>query len=81
MTVLLVVSLILVALAGTIVVCTDAPQRQAVSLAVYGILLAPAFLLLGAPDVALSQVAVGSAVVPLMVLLTLRVVRTRRQRR
>jgi uncharacterized MnhB-related membrane protein len=79
MNVLLVVSLILVAVAGTIVVVTDVLQRQAVSLAVYGVLLAPAFLLLGAPDVALSQIVVGSAVVPLMVLLTVRMVR--RQRR
>jgi energy-converting hydrogenase B subunit D len=80
MSVLLVVSLTLVAVAGTIVVGTDGPQRQAVSLAVYGVLLAPAFLLLGAPDVALSQIAVGSAVVPLMVLLAVRVVRKRQRR-
>ncbi|WP_067674924.1 DUF4040 domain-containing protein [Nocardia miyunensis] len=80
MSVLLAIALILVAVAGTIVVWTDAPGRQAVSLAVYGVLLAPAFLLLGAPDVALSQIAVGSAVVPLMVLLAVRVV-AKRQRR
>jgi uncharacterized MnhB-related membrane protein len=74
---LIVIALTLVAIAGTVVVCTARPQRQAVSLAVFGTLLAPAFLLLGSPDVALSQIAVGTAVVPLMVLLAVRVVQNR----
>lgn len=75
MSILIALVLLLVAVAATVVVFTDRPQRQAVSLAVYGTLLTPAFLLLGAPDVALSQIAVGTAVVPLMVLLTVRAVR------
>ncbi|QIS14413.1 Na(+)/H(+) antiporter subunit B [Nocardia arthritidis] len=75
MSVLIVLALLLVAVAGTVIVFTDRPQRQAVSLAVYGALLAPAFVLLGAPDVALSQIAVGTAIVPLMVLLTVRAIR------
>jgi uncharacterized MnhB-related membrane protein len=50
-----------------------------VTLGVYGTLLSPLFLLLGAPDVALSQIAVGTAVVPLMVLLAVRSVRRRRR--
>jgi multicomponent Na+:H+ antiporter subunit B len=62
----------LVAAGGTVVVCTSDPKRQAVTLAVYGVLLSVLFLALAAPDVALSQVAVGSAVVPLMVLLAVR---------
>ncbi|KZM74282.1 hydrogenase subunit MbhD domain-containing protein [Nocardia terpenica] len=80
MTPLLVAALVLVALSATLVVCIGDPRRQVVSLAVYGVLLAPLFLLLGAPDVALSQIAVGSAVVPLMVLLAVRVVRKRQRR-
>ncbi|WP_062987795.1 hydrogenase subunit MbhD domain-containing protein [Nocardia anaemiae] len=79
MSALIVITLGLVAVAGTVVVFTAQPQRQAVSLAVFGALLAPAFLVLGAPDVALSQVAVGTAVVPLMVLLAVRAVDRRRR--
>jgi uncharacterized MnhB-related membrane protein len=36
------------------------------------------FVLLSAPDVALSQVVVGTAIVPLMVLLTIRKIRGHR---
>jgi energy-converting hydrogenase B subunit D len=75
MTILLVVALTLVAAGGTTVVLTRDPRAQAVTLSVYGLLLALLFMLLQAPDVALSQVAVGSALVPLMVLLTVRTVR------
>jgi uncharacterized MnhB-related membrane protein len=76
MTALTLIMLGLVAIGGTAVVFTAAPARQAVVLSVYGVLLSVLFLVLSAPDVALSQVAVGSAVVPLMVLLTVRTVRT-----
>jgi uncharacterized MnhB-related membrane protein len=72
---LLLVAFVLVAAGATVVVCTREPSRQAVTLGVYGILLTLLFVLLQAPDVALSQVAVGSAVVPLMVLLAVRKVR------
>ncbi|GAA3440542.1 DUF4040 domain-containing protein [Kutzneria kofuensis] len=75
MTALLVVAFLLVAAGGTVVVLTREPARQAVTLSVYGVLLTLLFVLLQAPDVALSQVAVGSAVVPLMVLLAVRKVR------
>jgi uncharacterized MnhB-related membrane protein len=60
-------------LAGAVVVVfTDDPQRQAVTLSVYGVLMTVLFVLLSAPDVALSQVVVGTAIVPLMVMLTIR---------
>jgi energy-converting hydrogenase B subunit D len=72
---LLLVAFVLVAVGATVVVFTREPSRQAVTLGVYGILLTLLFVLLQAPDVALSQVAVGSAVVPLMVLLAVRKVR------
>jgi uncharacterized MnhB-related membrane protein len=72
------VALILVAGVGTAVVSTMDPGRQAVTLSVFGLALAVLFFVLQAPDVALAQLAVGSAVVPLMVLLALR--RARRGR-
>jgi energy-converting hydrogenase B subunit D len=69
---LIAVALLLVAAAGTAVVGTADPGRQAVSLSVYGVVLALLFFVLQAPDVALSQIAVGTALVPLMVMLTVR---------
>jgi energy-converting hydrogenase B subunit D len=75
-TVLLAAALTLVAVAATVVVFTDDPARQAVVLSVYGLLLAVLFVLVQAPDVALSQIGVGTAIVPLMVLLTVQ--KTRR---
>ncbi|KAA9150310.1 DUF4040 domain-containing protein [Amycolatopsis acidicola] len=70
--VVLLVALVLVAVAGFAVVRTQDPKRQAITLSVYGLCLTVLFLVLQAPDVALSELAVGSAVVPLMVLLTIR---------
>lgn len=72
MNVLLVVLLTLVAVGGTVVVTTWEPSRQAVVLSVFGLLLGLLFVVLQAPDVALSQIAVGTAVVPLMVVLAVR---------
>jgi energy-converting hydrogenase B subunit D len=62
-------ALLLVAVAGTVVVVTRDPARQAVVLSVFGLFLAVLFTTLQAPDVALSQLVVGAAVVPLMLLL------------
>lgn len=76
MTALVLVTLTLVGLAGTAVVLTGDPVRQAAVLSLYGVLLTVLFVVLQAPDVALSQLAVGSAVVPLMVLLASRTVRS-----
>jgi energy-converting hydrogenase B subunit D len=61
----------LIALAGTVVVLTREPARQAVSLSVFGLMLAVLFVTVQAPDVALSQLAIGTAVVPLMIMLTI----------
>jgi energy-converting hydrogenase B subunit D len=47
-----------------------------VTLSVYGLCLTVLFVVLQAPDVALSQLAVGTAVVPLMIMLTVQ--KTRR---
>jgi uncharacterized MnhB-related membrane protein len=74
MNVAIAVALGLVAWSGAAVVLTSAPERQAVTLSVHGLMLTVLFVLLQAPDVALAQVAVGAAVVPLMVMLALRAI-------
>ncbi|WP_030986543.1 DUF4040 domain-containing protein [Streptomyces sp. NRRL S-1813] len=71
----LLLGLVLVAVAGTATVLVRDPVRQSFLLSLLGLALAALFLLLQAPDVALSQLAVGSALTPLMVLLSVRKVR------
>ncbi|MFF3663355.1 Na(+)/H(+) antiporter subunit B [Streptomyces olivochromogenes] len=77
---LIVVALLLVAASATAAVATRDPSRQALVLAVLGTVLAVLFTVLQAPDVALSQLAVGSALTPLLLMLSVRKVR-RQQRR
>lgn len=72
MTVVIMVLSTVVLLGAAAVVFNRNPSRQAVTLSVYGVLLTLLFLTLQAPDVALSQLAVGTAVVPLMVMLAVR---------
>ena len=78
MTVLIGIALTLVLAGAVAVVFTDDPQRQAVTLSVFGVLMTVLFVLLAAPDVALSQVVVGTVIVPLMAMLTIRKIRGRR---
>jgi uncharacterized MnhB-related membrane protein len=78
---LVVVALLLVAAAGTVAVLQRDPARQALVLSVLGLCLAVLFTVLQAPDVALAQLAVGTAVTPLMILLTVRKVRRKGRRR
>ncbi len=59
---------LLVAAAGIGVVATRDPLAQAVVVSVYGILLSILFLVLQGPDVALSELVIGGAAYPLMVL-------------
>lgn len=75
MSALVVTALLLVAVAGGLVVATRDPARQAVVLSVFGLLLAVLFTTLQAPDVAMSQLVVGAAVVPLMLLLAVTTMR------
>lgn len=72
MTALVGVALTMVLIGGTAVVLTQKPARQALMLSIYGVLLGLLFLSLSAPDVALSQIGVGTAVVPLVVMLTVK---------
>jgi len=69
------VALALVALAGTAVVLTREPARQAIVAGIFGLLLALLFFLFQAPDVALSQITVGTVALPLMILLALSKIR------
>ncbi|QRP49556.1 hydrogenase subunit MbhD domain-containing protein [Amycolatopsis sp. FDAARGOS 1241] len=71
-TAVLLVALAFVAVSATAVVLTADPKRQAVTLSVFSLCLTILFVVFQAPDVALSELAVGSAVLPLLVLLTLR---------
>ncbi|WP_037671299.1 hydrogenase subunit MbhD domain-containing protein [Streptomyces griseus] len=77
----IVVALLLVAASATVAVATRDPERQALVLSVLGVVLAVLFTVLQAPDVGLSQLAVGSAVTPLLLLLTVRKVRRRPRRK
>ncbi|MFE4859024.1 Na(+)/H(+) antiporter subunit B [Streptomyces sp. NPDC056670] len=73
------ISLLLVAASATAAVVVRDPARQALVLAVLGLALAVLFTVLQAPDVGLSQLAVGSALTPLLILLSVRKVRRRGQ--
>ncbi|MCL7367323.1 MULTISPECIES: hydrogenase subunit MbhD domain-containing protein [Streptomyces] len=76
----IVVALLLVAVAATAAVAVRDPVRQSLVLAVLGVVLAVLFTVLQAPDVGLSQLAVGSALTPLLLLLTVRKVKRRGRR-
>jgi energy-converting hydrogenase B subunit D len=78
---LIVVALLLVAVTATAAVAVRDPSRQALVLAVLGTVLAVLFTVLQAPDVALSQLAVGSALTPLLLLLSVRKVRRPKRRK
>ncbi|MGW1750767.1 Na(+)/H(+) antiporter subunit B [Streptomyces sp. NPDC002092] len=75
----IVVTLLLVAGCATAAVATRDPMRQALVLSLLGIVLAALFTVDQAPDVGLSQLAVGSALTPLLLMLTVRKVKRRAQ--
>ncbi|GGW10960.1 Na(+)/H(+) antiporter subunit B [Streptomyces capoamus] len=72
-----VVALLLVAASATAAVAQRDPARQALVLSFLGMVLAVLFTVLQAPDVGLSQLAVGSALTPLLIMLSVRKVRRR----
>ena len=81
MTVLLAALFVLAAAAGTGVVLSRDPRRQVMAIAANGLVLSLLFLALQAPDVAFSELAVGTAVVPLLFLAVLASIRTDRESR
>lgn len=72
---------ILLALAGMQVVRTRDPLAQSIAVSFYGLVLSLLFFLHQAPDVALSQIAVGAVALPLMILLALAKIRRASQER
>jgi energy-converting hydrogenase B subunit D len=81
MTFLQAAALLAVAGCGTAVVLTRDPTRQVIVTGFLGLLLAILFFVFQAPDVALSQIVVGTVAVPVMALLALARLRTRSRRR
>jgi uncharacterized MnhB-related membrane protein len=77
MDVLQAVLLVLVAAGATAVVLTRSPLRQVIVLSAYGLVLALLFLAFQTPDVSLSELAVGSVLLPALLLLTLGRIRRR----
>jgi energy-converting hydrogenase B subunit D len=78
MSAIIAMSLLLVAGTGTAIVLTRDPGRQIFALALNGVALTLLFTLLQAPDVALSEIAVGTAAVPLLFFIALTAVRTQK---
>jgi uncharacterized MnhB-related membrane protein len=74
-TTLQIAAVVLVALAGTAVVLTPEPLRQALVLGVYGLSLTVMFFVMQAPDVGLSEIVVSALGLPLIVLAALRKIR------
>jgi uncharacterized MnhB-related membrane protein len=70
------VSLALVALGAWAVVAARDPLRQAVVASLYGLTLGVLFFAFAAPDVALSNIVVGSVALPTIILLALAKVRS-----
>ena len=66
---------VLVALGATAVVLVRDPLRQALVNGFYGLILVVLFVVLGAPDVALSMLVVGAIAYPLVVLVAIARVR------
>jgi uncharacterized MnhB-related membrane protein len=71
-----IIVMVLVAVLGLFVVLTKDPLPQAIVFSLFGTALAVLFLVLQAPDVALSNIVVGLAY-PAMVLLTLAKIKER----
>lgn len=65
------IALVLTAISATIVVLVRDPKRQIFSYMIFGLILTLLFAALQAPDVALSELAVGAIAIPFAVLATL----------
>lgn len=71
MSLLQIILYVLVAFLGAAVVFSKRPVNQLFIYTTFGMILALLFFVLHAPDVALSEIAVGTLAVPIMVLVTL----------
>lgn len=70
--------LTLVGAVGLLTVLTRDPVRQTIIASLLSLLLALVFFTVQAPDVALSELVIGSAAVPLMLLLAMAKIREQR---
>lgn len=75
MSVFLPLFFLMTAISGTAVVLIRDPSRQIFAICANGLVLTILFTALQAPDVALSELAVGGAAVPLLFLVALMAVR------
>jgi energy-converting hydrogenase B subunit D len=71
--------LLLVAAGATAVVLIRERVRQVLAVSVYGVLLAVLFLAFQAPDVTLSELAVGAVALPAVLLVALAKIRKREE--
>lgn len=74
-TVVIALLLTLVGAGGLVTVLIRDPVRQAMSAGILGLMLALLFFVLQAPDVALSELVVGSVALPAMLFLAIAKVR------
>jgi uncharacterized MnhB-related membrane protein len=72
-----VAAMALVGLLGLAVVVTRSPLSQLIVFSLFGAALSALFLVLQAPDVALSEIVVGAMAYPFLILLALGKVRNR----
>lgn len=72
---------LLVGLIGTATVFTRQLPRQALIFSLYGMLMTLLFVIIAAPDVAFSELAVGAAALPLMLLVTIASVRNAEEKK
>ncbi len=71
MTLIQAIALVLAAVLATMAVLVRDPKRQIFPYMLYGLVLSILFAVLQAPDVALSEMAVGSVAIPFAILATL----------
>jgi energy-converting hydrogenase B subunit D len=81
MRLLLALLFLLTALSGTGVALSREPRRQVMAIAANGLVLSILFLALQAPDVAFSELAVGTVALPLLFLVVLASIRMDRSPR
>ena len=79
MTALLWILLLTTAVTGAGVVFSREPRRQVLAIAANGLVLTLLFSALQAPDVAFSELAVGTVALPLLFLVALTSIRTDRK--
>ena len=80
MTVLLAALFVLTGVAGAGVVLSRDPRRQVLAMAANGLVLTLLFFVLQAPDVAFSEIVVGTAALPVLYLIVLASIRADRTR-